>query len=599
MNLTKRACSTVLFVASATILPASCRAKDPSPADPFSPIKHANAATRVPETWSKIVAADETIRRAFAKFSKAKSLSDKDVGKLYVVVEQYRRYQRELEEMGDPSYVDFQFRGTQYGKFLTSTLTRYWGMPQSVPQRQKVIVKLQRDLPQRTKRLEKIAQALGSDAQAAETQLDQYMEDVFLLGGILAAKQKDIAYQNLDPTRNRVRSAASSLRHQQARSDMLDQMKQLRGEYDAFIASLKQQSASASPDTLQSAIEEWKQIHIGFVRLRSIKQLLPGSASRDTDYGGTSDAEVDPSRSRLSSDGVPQMLAAATIEALSEMVASGAREATPAEAAEQYHRYLQILSDLGPRLDDESLLKQFDEPLSGLAEKAGMAKVVTNYHAATDELLEWKRRAAASQAEAMTQKTPAIKSLAASKLRSIQQHRGMYSLRSPDVPVLLKSVPELMGEAKEALVGANVSVAHVRGLDGGKLFMSQLREGFYARLPGNPADAVQSEVSKLRSDLLLGESDSESGARPLSLSAAMAIGSAASGSFDRVGGELKNFVMEAALSRYADVPSIASCIVPIGFELPQPADGKPQSAIALRVDLVPVWFQHRYFLAVP
>ncbi len=593
-----------LFAAALVVSASSLFAADPSPADPFLPLKQAGVVSEANQTWAEIVASDEAIRKAFARFSKAKLIDGKDFGKLYVEFEQLQRHRRELEECGEPSSVDFRFREAQYKKFVLNSATRYWGSPKSTPQRQRVIVGLQRDLSQRIKRIEKIREI--GDPVAAEAALDKYVDDLFSTAGILAPSEKDIAYQGLSPTESQVRGAASQVRRKKAASQMVTQMTQLRGAYDKLIADIKQQAAALAtgaaqwdgqtkdgPGVLEAAIGHWKAVHIGFVKLCAIKQMAPRSTSGvDGGYSGEGEGGSDPGRG-VSADSVPQELAEATILALKDLVAVDAQSGTPQEAASKYHRYIALIADLRGRLNDETLVEHFDAPLADLAARGGLSQVVSAYAAATDEILEWTRRVANARGESLQKSFPAVESLSRAKLPSTKQHPGMYALEGADVPVLLKAIPQLVGEVDAALKDVRVSANKIVALDGGKIFMGQLREGFYARLPIQPAENAADAIQSLRSELLLG-----GGGRPLTVGAAGAVQSAVAGNYERAGGKITSFAMEAALSRYTNLPSIASALVPIGYSLPRPAKGSPLSALALRIDLEPAWLQHRHFVVM-
>ncbi|GAB5403500.1 MAG: hypothetical protein Aurels2KO_17310 [Aureliella sp.] len=593
-----------VFAAALIVSASRLLAADPSPADPFLPIKHAGVVSEAQKTWAEIVANDQAIRKAFARFSKAKVIDGKDFGKLYVQFEQFQRHRRELEECGEPSSVDFRMREAQYKKFVLNAATRYWGSPKSTPQRQRVLVGLQRDLAQRVKRIQKIG-AMG-DPVAAEAALDKYLEDLFSTAGILAPKEKDIAYQGLSPVDSRVRTAASQVRRKKAGSEMAMQMNSLRGDYDKLIADIKQQTSALAtggarwagqptdgPGVLEGALAQWKAVHIGFVKLCAIKQMAPRSAS-DTDYGYSGEGEGDDANSsEQSTDGIAQKLAETTVLAMKDLVAADSQSGTPQEAASKYHRYIRLIADVRGRLDNESLVAHFDAPLDALAARAGLSQVVSAYAAATDEILEWTRRAANSRGESLQKSFPAVESFSRAKLPSTKQQPGMYSLENASVPVLLKPVPQLVGEVDAALKGASVSTDKVVALDGGKIFMGQLREGFYARLPLKPADNTAEAIQALRSDLLLA-----GGGQPLTVAATAAIQSATVGNYERAGGKITGFAIEAALSRYASLPSIASALVPVGYGLPRPAKGSPLSALALRLDLEPAWLQHRHFVVM-
>lgn len=576
---------------------------DPSPADPFLPLEQAGVASDAKEIWAKIVANDQAIRKAFTRLSKAKTIDGKDLGKLYVAVEQFRRHRRELEDCGEPSSVDFRFREVQYGKFLSTSATRFWATPQSAPQRNREIVKLQRDARQRAKRMEKIASMLESDPMAAQAELDAYHDDVFLGGGILSPKEKDIAYQFLQPTDSQVRMAASRVRQRKAKSEMAQQMKALRAAYDQLITDIKQQAVALGsgggqwkgqpadgPAILSGAASQWKSVQIGFVKLQAIKQMLPGMAgSYDT---GEAAQRIDYGPELAIADGVAGQLAEAAVLAIKDLIAADAQIGTPPEAAAKYHLYLGLIGDLRSRLLDESLVDHLQQPLSDLAARAGLSQVVSSYAAATDDLLQWTQRASDARAKALEKKFPAIESLSKSKLPSTDRAPGLYAYRNADVPVLLKSIPAAVGEIDSALTGQSVSAGYVRALDGRAIFISQLREGFYTRT-NIPAVMPKMQILRLTEDLLIaGEG------KPLTVNAAAAIGSAMKGNYRRVGGTIKGFSAEAALSRYAKLPSIASALVPVGYSLPIPAQGRPHSALALRVELEPAWLQHRHFVVM-
>jgi hypothetical protein len=148
-----------------------------------------------------------------------------------------------------------------------------------------------------------------------------------------------------------------------------------------------------------------------------------------------------------------------------------------------------------------------------------------------------------------------------------------------------------VADVEQTLGSTACSVERLRSLDNGNMWMSSLTGGFYSRVRVATTLLAGPQVQSLKLDLL-----AAGDGKPLTTEAAAALLSAGRGDFECVGGQSGNIAIESSLARYCALPPIASNLVPIGFELPKVTSTSPRSALAIRFDLSPRWFQHEYFI---
>ena len=138
-----------------------------------------------------------------------------------------------------------------------------------------------------------------------------------------------------------------------------------------------------------------------------------------------------------------------------------------------------------------------------------------------------------------------------------------------------------------ALLQSSVTVPGVRRLEGkAEIWMSQFAENVYGRI--SASSMLFKSQAALERDLLVDQLHP-----PLTLDAAIAVALSSVGDFESIGGSITEITLEGAAARFAKLPVVAGCLIPIG-EI-QPAAGEPLAALVLRLDLEPKWVQHRYF----
>ncbi len=583
----------------------SLLAADPNPKDPFLPIAKVGVASDSNELWQQLATADAAIRKSFDRLNKGRGPDAKEVSKLYVSVEQFRRWQKSLEDCYEPAAVDYRFREVEYGKFLAGTLTQFWATPQSGPIRQRALTQLQKSFAKRTKEIQSFGQLLASDPRAAEAKLDSYYDKTFALGGLLSPKNKRVVYDNLTATEGQIRSAMQRVRRQQSSQDLNREIGELRGKYETLINdshSLQLAGTSGQwkgqtldgPELFAAIVNDWKAAHLAAVRYAALQQMMtskgPSAVGYGEDYGDNIGDEAGNAQKPASS-GEAAKLASRIIGTLAKIIAHDAENCPQNEALNRYHDYIAKIADLKMRLDASAKTGDLEASMIKLGQTAGIETIAYNYHLATSDILDWRRRFARASKTHLQQKHPLLDSIAKQQLTSKSNDPKLYTVKNGDFPVLLKPIPAVVADVEQTLGSTACSVERLRSLDNGNMWMSSLTGGFYSRVRVATTLLAGPQVQSLKLDLL-----AAGDGKPLTTEAAAALLSAGRGDFECVGGQSGNIAIESSLARYCALPPIASNLVPIGFELPKVTSTSPRSALAIRFDLSPRWFQHEYFI---
>lgn len=232
-----------------------------------------------------------------------------------------------------------------------------------------------------------------------------------------------------------------------------------------------------------------------------------------------------------------------------------------------------------------------------LGKIAGLDVNVNSYRERTAELLRWRRRVATAQALHRTGGPYPEINLAVVDASKLEGGRpGLYvasrvgkksmALRSPAAHTLTRLQAEL--------VGKNVSVPRVFGSGSptGKL-IGQQEDRVYTRLTIYGAPSLDAHVAYLARQLA---AESQP---PLTIDAAVSLGTARGRCFTRVGGIVQEVTLEALLARLSQLPVASAPIFPLLPSI-EPHHAEIHSHVMLRVDLTPTWAHHDcFFTPIP
>jgi hypothetical protein len=152
-------------------------------------------------------------------------------------------------------------------------------------------------------------------------------------------------------------------------------------------------------------------------------------------------------------------------------------------------------------------------------------------------------------------------------------------------------VDQLVEQCSAELIGRDYSFsAAVRLSPSSRLAVVPYRDNCYSNIA---LPAIEKERADLQRVLLVSKNRP-----PLTLEAASAVAAAENLDFVGGGGTVRRVHLEAAVSRFASLPNVASVLCPLGSFPKSDSDGFRPEEIVWRFDLAPTWLQHEYFVFV-
>lgn len=574
---------------------ASVRGADPSPKTQFEPLRAIGYHAEEKALYEKLVDCDAKIRSTAEKLLKDRQPKGQEVGKLYVLVEQYRRWTDALRTYRSSAAVDFFYREKEYGKALTQCLTRFWGTPQAAQLKQKVRQTLARSEQRRLQQLQRIMQTLESgDAPAAEQMIDKLVDDVFLSAGILSPKEKEPISVPIQEVEGPVRMAMGKVRRQRATEALDAEVAKRQSNCQQLVTDINAAGDSgevdvegvslAGPDAVAHFVQRWQMAQVEMLRSIALSRInaagvVAGSFDKGMGKG---------SQPALSADEA-HAFREAMLQAIGKFVAKDVASTSEAEAMQKFTRYNEVLSQMALLTDNQDWLPKMSATIAPLATKGNFAADLQAYREATSDVLRWRQRAAEAATKAQAAKTAA--DIAREKLTSKDKMIGLYTSDNQELPFIQKPIPMHVPDIQEALLKADIRLGASISLGGNTpMWMTRVDENFYGRLTGGVQDKVQHDA--LAADLMAGMDRP-----PLTLESSAALASSSAGHFDTVGGQVENFVIEGATPRFSTMPLAAADLVPYGSAPPDVEHIHPASVITLRLDVKPTWFQHRYYFS--
>ena len=577
MNVRCFAWSIAIVVVASHNLPSA----EPSTKTPFELLQRHATVPEADAVWKQVVAADSAFRENLEKLTQDASPDPRKVSQGSVNLRQLKRWVEWLRNYGEPASVDLSMRLSFYDQTLLKVTQQFWSIPQSGAIRQKVIVGLARSEKQRLQRVAKITDLLQKgDAVAAEKQLDSLLDEIFATAGCLTPEEVRPITEPINQVEGFVRSAMSEVRQNRAREVFTQESQRFVDQYQALIGAVEEAATPIAAGTpllrgeavvsnvvaLDGFINDWNEVHVGLIRAVALVRIQ----SRAKEDAWTAKA------AELST-----MMQAAIIK----FVVADVSKTNPDRASAKYTEILSLLGSMVSRCSSTTFANGLEKPLQQLASKAGMGEQVRKYHEATSDMLRWRARVASAKAKSQAKEYPVASSLAQAKLSATAV--GLYDQNQPSLPQVTRPIPDLMPLISTAMLQSSVTLPGLRRLDGKtEIWMSRFAENLYGKIPVNSIRLKSPEA--LERDLLVDQQHP-----PLSLSAAIAVALSEEGVFESVGGSITEITLEGAAARFAKLPAVAGCLIPVGEV--QPAGVDPLSALVLRLDIEPKWVQHKYF----
>lgn len=540
---------------------------------------------------------------AVAKVSE--KIAENDIGRLspkvmsdgYVALEQLRRANRELMLHGEIAGYDLDLRRKPLLRTMTDATTRFNPTQNGINQAIRARQILQRSARARDGALQK-ARMLGQEnkwQEAFDTFYDAYDETIAFSIFLPPAEQARII-QSFEAVQIIVNKGYDD----DVRGRVVEQLTQLREsqmpDYQGILSAI-----SKAADALRSApttevngtpvsgpmavdyfVVEWKKAHLAALRCRAIEWSRRLKLNR---VAAVDDAnQADPLVSEHSK------FCRDMTRAFITLIDADASRASENEIPAIHVEYVRAFAPLVGRVADESFKNTVSAALSRMA--AGSPKFdmeVKSYAAATDELLRWKERVAASQAEAEKKEASPLLDPIVEAATSRQGYAGLYMANNPnpDQAEMLGTAPEVLTPAVQPILGKSVWMSNIVGLQGASQGIGRYDHRVYGFV-GLPD--LSAQITKLERDLLITEQSAA-----LTLAAAAAVSSAQLGDMAQVGGAINQLYLEGLVARFSQLPAAAWRLVALG-PLPDESSGADLlNHVVIRVHLQPHWIAHRYF----
>lgn len=505
--------------------------------------------------------------------------SPKTLAQAYASLRRLKRIAGDLQMHGEPAGADFdqrygvlqkqlmdtieQFKATQAGFAHANKTRTYLQTPKAVQARQAAVLKL-RQLTGQQKWVE--AYALLHET------VDELASQVVFLG-------PNDTYLNIFST---LIAQINGSRNRLVRQQVLEVLTNAgTAQMPDTTGLLKRCSAAAmalrssgtvdvggqmlnGPACLGHFAGAWRQVHLATLRCRAIdwarRPPLPQSGAP---------AAQDP---KWIDETKYASFCTEYLKALVGFIEADSERAQGEEASQLYQQYLQILPPVVAQTADDALTASAEAALDKLAQKSpGFHAQVEAYRAATDELLRWRERSAASSVEAQAAKFTSSGELMQQATVSRDGFRGLLDATTPilDNARLIGSVPVAVPE----MMDKQVLVRDVVGLPGGTLGVARYRSRHYSMVSAYPA---ADEIQRLKEDLMVTEQ-----LPPLTLPAAIAIDSAERGHYVAAGGVVRGIHIEGLISRLAVLPEGGVVMVAMG---PLPTEPTDKSSARSRLD---------------
>lgn len=550
-------------------------------------------------------AAQETRTQLDAVASgRGERLSGKVIGGTRVKIRQLERLGPQLSIYGEPAGEDFRMRFTylatpQWGEVVLP----YASAPSSQNFVNSIRLALKKQTPTRMKTLEKLQKLVAEQKwKVAEDELYQLFDGLEAGTCFLSDQERNEIGMPFAEVRSAIDTAMRRIRSQEAAQLLGQSRSQQTPDFASHLKAFLEATAAVAtsgqanwdgeqvtgPQLVEKIGSRWIEVHVASIRCRALDWAMQPLFQ----MAGANATKISPDpTSQMLQDQYSQFSTAA-IEAIIALIRADAARVSGDDIARLYTAYVASLAPLARQVADEKAVKAWDSALQQFAEKSpAFAAEVKSYNAATEELLRWRARTAASLVHARSGEFPTLDKHLYDATVSKDTFLGLFPER-PDgqlAPRLLAAAPAILTVATPRLMGKQATAFDVvRVSPTSTSSIARYRARTYANVPAGLD--LSAQVSALKSDLLIGEQSPA-----LTLAAATSAHSAERGDLAAVGGELVGHHLEGLITRFAALSTAASVLVPLGVlpteDIKQPL--LPQ--MLMRFDIKPAWVQHEHF----
>ncbi len=549
----------------------------------------ASATERYEKVASALADYQEAIEGGEEAVRKIKPL---DVGKTFVENSQLGRFAKLLALVGEPAGPELALRHQNFYQQLADVRSRL----KQLPSVQSALPKALEQLRQRSKRgLNKLkaVDALIRDKKwdEAARQLFELRDGLDELGFWFEGAQAADAYEPYDQRMQTIqpnwwqwwREQNNALIDQQLGAhapnfaSLLGEVEQAASAVASSGKGRVQNQELAGPDLVSHFIGRWQQVQLAALLARALDW------SRDGDQEGwdrTRTTALETAQLQFSSD-MPK--------ALAKLIEADAARISPGEVPDIYARYLSACAPIAALAGEAATVPVLAPALDKLAAREpAFHQRVAAYRAATAQVLRWRERAAAAAAKARQSQFPQLEVVFQQSFAKDTQHAGLVSASDPqNGPRFLDPIPLVVEDASPRFLNQPVAAPNVLPIP--------TREGeLVSRYAGHCYAAMtlradlNSQVAALRRDLLAEQHP------PLTLEAYLALDAAHQRRFERVGGTVASYELQAMVTRYLLVSELDVPLFGLGKMPGEPfAQRFQQAIVACRLE--PSWLAHKYF----
>ncbi|MEM9942340.1 MAG: hypothetical protein AAF939_12315, partial [Planctomycetota bacterium] len=377
------------------------------PANGFSP-DGSRLAKQAKSTWTALSPFAFKGMEAIANSDFTKINPDK-VGPAYAASARILRYAEDLELLKEPCAVDYYHRGKEINKaflqiankmLMTSAGRKIKSNAESVFQNQ---------TRNRLKRIEKVAKLIQKGSiNEAQNEYDELLYDVdtYLVWLPLNYRQQ-VSEEYREPTRFLYRES-QKLRKEQAKESLSKALQAVNPSVDSLLSdvdnalvSVKQSGRAtvaeqefSAPEAILEICKTWQKTHVKLIRSQAIASLLqnvpPTVPIRD--LLGTKLGKND-------FKNTIKALNSSMTESIPKLIKSDLKRPGASIDKDLYLKYLTCFAELKGQLPEE-LMEACERELTAFESSNGkLAKEISNYKKATNDLLLWKSRVSKSMAK--------------------------------------------------------------------------------------------------------------------------------------------------------------------------------------------------------
>lgn len=549
----------------------------------------ASATERYEKVASALAGYQEAVEGGEEALRKIKPL---DVGKTFVENSQLGRFAKLLALVGEPAGSELTLRHQNFYQQLAEVRSRL----KQLPSVQNALPKVLDQLRQRSMRgLNKLkaVDALIRDQEwdEAARQLFELRDGLDELGFWFEGAQAEDAYEPYDRRMQTIlpewwqwwRGQNNALIDQQRGDhapDFADLLAEVEQAASAVASSGKarvQNQELAGPDLVAHFVSRWQQVQLAALITRALDW------SRDGDQEGwdrTRTTALETAQLQFSSN-MPM--------ALARLIEADAARISPSEVSDIYARYLSACAPLAALAGETAIVPVLAPALDKLAARdPAFHGRVAAYRTATAQVLRWRERAAAAAAKARQSQFPLLEVVFQQSFAKDAQHAGLVSaLDSHNGPRFLDPIPLVIEDASPRFLNRQVATPNVLPIPTRESELVSRYSGRCYTTITLQAD-LNSQIGALRRDLLAEQQP------PLTFEAYLALDAAQQRRFERVGGTIVSYELQAVVTRYLLASELDLPLFGLGKMPGEPfAQRFQQAMVACRLE--PAWLAHKYF----